>query len=635
MKRKGIRNRLDFVILEPRHLMAAVGFEPANPRTLSPTVPTAVEARSFAQNPTARIVNGVQTDQFESVGLLNRNCTGVLISPQHVLTAAHCITGLRGNGARFEVGGRTYNSVRITTHPNYNDNRFYAGYDIAIVELSQAVTNVTPAEINRTIPQVGQLLTLVGFGQGGTSTGGFDRNDTGKQVGTTELEAVTNFHLRWTFDRHTEANTAPGDSGGPAFITVNGRRVIAGITSGGSGDAHRLGDNSFDTRVDVFASWIDSVVGNVTTTPTQPPTQSPAQPPTQPGDDHVNSANVAATEILLNNNGQGFGSGVLERAGDRDAFRFTITQAGQTTITLSATDGQLDPMLRIYDSRGQWMGQNDDYGNSFNSRVTMHLAAGTYYAVADSYLGQGSGRYQMRVNHAVTTPPTSDVSRTFINALDREIGDRGTRQPFGVSWVNVQGMQGRVSDVNVSVNVAHQKISDLRLILISPNKQRIVLSNRIGGEAKAYSNTTFDQQSNRDIRRATAPFTGRFKSAISLNQLNGIEPNGQWLLVAIDFAGGNVGTIKSFALELTTTVGGRTAKVDAGDDTDRQSRFHQNQSKRPAQTTNQRNRLSLQGSTAQASSTTPEDRRFDASRRDRSARSAQRLTQLDSAFATL
>ena len=570
-KRRQQRNSsLAFEKLEAKNLMAAAGFEAVSlmghqSHRADSGVVQATQ-RSTSQTPTARIVNGVQTSGFPAVGLVNGNCTGTLISPTHVLTAAHCVEGLSTTGATFEVGGRSYNSVRVTTHPNYDPANFSAGSDIAIIELDRAVTNVTPMQINRTTPQIGATLTLVGFGEGGTSTGGFDPNDEGKQVGTTELEGVTADHITWNFDQHTEANTAPGDSGGPAFITVNGQQVIAGVTSGGSGEAQSLGDESFDTRVDVFADWIDGIVGQTTPTP-QPPTQQPPtpQPPTQeppspePNDDHADRPIANATAINLNANGRGVGRGVLESVGDRDAFKFTITEAGRTTITLTEAGSDVDTYLRVYNQQGQQIAENDDFGNSFDSRLTQRLTPGTYFVVAGSYEDSETGSYRVGINHRAEAPVQTN-SKVFNNPRDITIKDAGNRDNYGVSWNVVRGMTGRVSDVNVTVDLEHQKLSDVRLILIAPNKQRIVLANRRGGDANQYIGTVFDQEARPHINHGQAPFTGSFRPVISLDRLDGVEPNGLWLLVAIDYSRGNVGTIKNFTLELTTTQG-RQAEV--------------------------------------------------------------------------
>jgi hypothetical protein len=110
------------------------------------------------------------------------------------------------------------------------------------------------------------LLTLVGYGYGGTGNTGSDGIYGTKRVGTTPIDSVSAKLISWDFTSNSESNTAPGDSCGPAFVSVGGVNYVAGVTSGGNQDNAGLGDNSFDTRVDAYAAWIDSVVGSSAST---------------------------------------------------------------------------------------------------------------------------------------------------------------------------------------------------------------------------------------------------------------------------------------------------------------------------------------------------------------------------------
>ena len=127
-------------------------------------------------------------------------------------------------------------------------------------QLSEPVTGIEPSQILREAPLVGDLLTIVGFGATGTPTAGSDGSFGTKRFGFTTIDEVTATLVNWEFDDPNETNTAPGDSGGPGYLEIDGDSFIACITSGGTEPDAGLGDLAFNTRVDAYADWIDDTI---------------------------------------------------------------------------------------------------------------------------------------------------------------------------------------------------------------------------------------------------------------------------------------------------------------------------------------------------------------------------------------
>jgi hypothetical protein len=107
--------------------------------------------------------------------------------------------------------------------------------------------------------------------------------------------------------------------------------------------------------------------------------------------------------------------GTIEVAGDHDWFRVQLS-AG-TTYTVSETGapsgaGTLsDPWLRLYDSAGHLLAQNDDFGGSHDSQLSFSpSASGTYYVGAGAHNDAFTGTYRVSVATSMPAPPETPTS---------------------------------------------------------------------------------------------------------------------------------------------------------------------------------------------------------------------------------
>jgi len=134
-----------------------------------------------------------------------------------------------------------------------------------------------------------------------------------------------------------------------------------------------------------------------------------------------------------------------------------------------------------------------------------------------------------------------------------------------VSTIDIDDLDGNIVDVNVSVDIEHTWVSDLRLILVSPDGTRVSLVRNEGGDGQDFAGTQFDDEATLRIQQADAPFAGSFQPAGLLSNLDGEDPNGRWRLVVRDDAYYDGGMLHNWSLDITTDAPAQEEDNPGGD----------------------------------------------------------------------
>jgi V8-like Glu-specific endopeptidase len=202
------------------------------------------------------IVGGQTTSAFPAVGALTRfgatHCTGTVVAPRKVVTAAHCLAGVSASQLKFVLGAsvsaptHTLGVASIKAHPSYNASTL--ANDIGVVTLS-ADAPVTPLKLLGSMDAswAGKELVFVGFG----ANNGVNQTGYGKKR-FVRMPVASVSAKQFSYSTPGK-NTCNGDSGGPAFAEVNGETLLAGVTSYGDANCTQYG---VDTRVDAFKDFI-------------------------------------------------------------------------------------------------------------------------------------------------------------------------------------------------------------------------------------------------------------------------------------------------------------------------------------------------------------------------------------------